>query len=65
MISAVHEKPGLPKIGHYVPGTRIPILSDDELSFGAKEQSPPMLNLAWHIKAESKRICARWVFAAG
>ena len=52
MISAIYEKPGSPKIGHYVPGTRIPILSDNELSFAANEQSPPMLNLAWHIKAE-------------
>ncbi len=25
------EKPGSMKIGHYVPGTRIPIRSDDEL----------------------------------
>jgi len=49
MISAVYEKPGSPKIGHYVPGTRIPIRSDDEI---AKDQLPPMLNLAWHIKTE-------------
>lgn len=50
IISAVFEKPGSPKIGHYVPGTRIPILSDDEIAL--TDQSPPMLNLAWHIKAE-------------
>ena len=50
MISAVYEKPGSPKIGHYVPGTRIPILSDDEIA--STDQSPLMLNLAWHIKPE-------------
>ena len=52
IICAVYEKPGSPKIGHYVPGTRVPILSDDELPFRSEDQSPPMLNLAWHIKAE-------------
>ena len=30
MISAVYEKRDV-KIDHYVPGTRIPILSDDDL----------------------------------
>jgi SAM-dependent methyltransferase len=48
MISAVYEKPGSGKIGHYVPGTRIPILSDDEFALGAG----PLLNLAWHISGE-------------
>jgi len=50
IIRAVHEKPGSPKIGHYVPGTRIPILSDQELP--ASDDGTPMLNLAWHIKPE-------------
>jgi hypothetical protein len=50
IICAVHEKPGSPKIGHYVPGTRIPILSDHEIP--ASDDSTPMLNLAWHIKPE-------------
>jgi SAM-dependent methyltransferase len=48
MISAVYEKPGSGKIGHYVPGTRIPILSDDEFT----ASSGPLLNLAWHISSE-------------
>ena len=49
VIEAVYEKPGSMKIGHYVPGTRIPIKSDDELF----ARSPPvLLNLAWHISAE-------------
>ena len=48
-ISAVYEKPGSMKIGHVVPGTRIPILSDDELI----EMNPQViLNLAWHIDAD-------------
>ena len=50
-ISAVYEKPGSLKIGHYVPGTRIPIRSDDEL-FASPDRSSPLLNLAWHIPSE-------------
>jgi len=51
IISAVYEKPGSLKIGHYVPGTRIPILSDDDfLSSGGLDK--PLLNLAWHISKE-------------
>lgn len=53
-IVAVHEKPGSIKIGHYVPGTRIPILSDDVL-FALGPQTKPLLNLAWHISAEIRR----------
>jgi len=52
-ISAVYEKPGSLKIGHYLPGTRIPIHSDDEL-FNLPDQNQPILNLAWHISAEIK-----------
>jgi SAM-dependent methyltransferase len=50
-ISAVYEKPGSLKIGHYVPGTRIPILSDEEL-FVCVDKTKPLLNLAWHIPQE-------------
>lgn len=50
-ISAVYEKPGSLKIGHYVPGTRIPIRSDDEL-FASVDKTQPLLNLAWHIPSE-------------
>lgn len=50
-IGAVFEKPGSLKIGHYVPGTRIPIRSDDEL-FASKDKSIPVVNLAWHIPKE-------------
>lgn len=50
MISAVYEKPASGKIGHYVPGTRIPIRSDD--AFHAAAAEGPMVNMAWHIAAE-------------
>jgi SAM-dependent methyltransferase len=49
-IDAVYEKPGSGKIGHYVPGTRIPILSDDD--FPAASGGKPLVNMAWHIAAE-------------
>ena len=51
MISAVYEKPGSLKIDHYVPGTRIPILSDDDL-LASDNLEKPLLNLAWHISKE-------------
>lgn len=50
-ISVVHEKPGSMKIGHYLPGTHIPIDSDNEL-FKAPPGANPLLNLAWHIPTE-------------
>lgn len=50
-ISAVYEKPGSLKIGHYLPGTRIPIHSDDDL-LALPDQTLPLLNLAWHIPLE-------------
>lgn len=56
-ISAVYEKPGSMKIGHYVPGTRVPILSDEEL-LTASDQSKPLLNLAWHIPQEIRSYLA-------
>jgi SAM-dependent methyltransferase len=46
-----YEKPSSAKVRHYVPGSRIPILSDDALSFEAVGDGP-LLNLAWHISAE-------------
>ena len=51
LISAVYEKPGSLKIGNYLPGTRIPICSDNEL-FSLQDHSSPLLNLAWHIPQE-------------
>ena len=47
---AVYEKPGSFKINHYVPGTKIPIKSDDELK--SINKNVPIINLAWHIPEE-------------
>ena len=54
-ISGVYEVPRSKKIGHYVPGTRIPILSDDD--FPWFKYQGPVLNMAWHIADE---IHERW-----
>lgn len=53
-IRAVFEKPGSPKIGHWVPGTRIPIVSDEGILDGLAP-GEPILNLAWHISPEIRR----------
>lgn len=50
IISAVYEKPKSMKIGHYVPGTRIPICSDDQLF--SMNYKGPIINFAWHISDE-------------
>ncbi len=50
LIKAAYEKPQSGKINHYIPGTRIPILSDDD--FDLSEEKAPLLNLAWHISDE-------------
>jgi hypothetical protein len=54
-ISAVYEVPISKKIGNYVPGTRIPILSDD--AFPWHSYKGPVLNTAWHIADEIEN---RW-----
>lgn len=53
IIEKVYEKPGSMKIGHYIPGTRIPIVSDDELFVNIGNEQV-LLNLAWHINVEIK-----------
>jgi len=50
-ISAVYEIKGSIKVGHYVPGTRIPILPESDL-YLEPDQTAPILNLAWHLPAE-------------
>ena len=52
-IKGVYEKPGSKKIGHFVPGTQIPIISDNELFSNIKDHKF-ILNLAWHIPNEIK-----------
>ncbi len=49
-IALVYEKPGSMKVGHYLPGTRIPIVADDETLKGGEEDV--ILNFAWHISKE-------------
>ena len=47
----VFEKPGSLKIGYYLPGTRIPIASDEEWIEG-RVQPENMLIWGWHIAEE-------------
>ena len=54
---AVYEKPGSKKIGFYVPGTHIPIASDELYPMGRATKDTPLLNLAWHIPTEIEN---RW-----
>lgn len=61
-ISVVYEKPGSLKIGHYLPGTRIPICSDDDL-FALSDNSSPLLNLAWHIPDEIRHYISEHGYA--
>jgi hypothetical protein len=51
-ISVVYEKVGSKKVGYYVPGTRIPIKSDEDVSYDVLNK--PIINLAWHISVEIK-----------
>lgn len=51
IIVAAYEKPGSLKIGHYIPGTKIPIRSDEEL-FLLNDKAESILNFAWHIPQE-------------
>jgi len=53
LITAAYERSGSPKVGYYIPGTRIPIR--DEREFFAKPDAPVLINLAWHIRDEIHR----------
>lgn len=50
-VAAVFEQPKSMKIGNYLPGTRIPIVSDDEL-LATIPKPRKILNFAWHIHTE-------------
>jgi hypothetical protein len=50
-ISAVYEIKGSIKVGHYVPGTKIPILPE-ALLYTKEDLNKPILNLAWHLPSE-------------
>ena len=47
----IYEKSESLKLGHYVPGTRIEIVSD-ELWMGGRDNPPAMLIWGWHIVDE-------------
>ena len=51
-LKCIYEKPKSPKIGHYIPGTKIPIISDHFLF--RDKSSIPIINLSWHIFKEIK-----------
>lgn len=53
-ISGVYEQSKSKKIDHYVPGTRIKIISDIYLKKDLKEKIP-IINLAWHISSEIRK----------
>ena len=52
-ISSVYEKKMSLKLGYLVPGTNIPIISD-ELFIRRNNKKKIILNLAWHINKEIK-----------
>ena len=52
-IKCIYEKSGSLKIGNYIPGTRIPIISDDEIKNISEKNY--LLNLAWHISPEIEK----------
>jgi SAM-dependent methyltransferase len=49
-ISAAYERSSSPKVGFYIPGTRIEIR--DEIELFRRNDVPVLVNLAWHIARE-------------
>jgi hypothetical protein len=58
-IKCCYEKPGSMKTDHFLPGTKVPILSDD--MFDPADETP-VLNLAWHISSEIESYMRRLGF---
>ena len=54
LIDTTYERSSSPKIGHYVPGTRIEIRDEAEF-FASRMQAPVLVNFAWHIQPEIER----------
>ena len=52
IIDCIFEIPGSYKIGSFLPGTRIPVLSEDNLFINAKKKPDYLLLFSWHIKDE-------------
>lgn len=49
LLDCVLELPGSKKVGHYIPGTSIPVLDEAKLY---ADQPPYVLLLSWHIASE-------------
>lgn len=60
-IDCIYEKPGSAKIGHFVPGTKIPIKSDEEL-INNLPNVKIILNLAWHLPKEIEKYLKNYGF---
>ncbi|MDF7774412.1 class I SAM-dependent methyltransferase [Sphingomonas sp. AOB5] len=54
MIDRTYERSGSPKIGNYIPGTRIEIRDEKEF-FDEHLDAPVIVNFAWHIHAEIEK----------
>ena len=52
-ISKVYEQNNSKKIGHYIPGTRIPIGNDNDLK--KINSKLPLINFSWHITHEIRK----------
>ena len=52
LMPALFEKPESPKVGNYVPGTKIPILSDESIPLG---EDTTIVIWSWHIRDEVAR----------
>ena len=63
-ISALYEIKGSIKVGHYVPGTRIPILPEVEL-YKKPDQTKLIVNFAWHISTEVEANLRKNGYAGG
>lgn len=55
LIAATYERSSSPKIGNYIPGTRIEIRDEREYFTGPLVKMPVLVNMAWHIHAEIER----------
>jgi SAM-dependent methyltransferase len=53
-LKEVYEITGSKKVGHYIPGTKIPILPEKEL-FMMQPQPEIIMNLAWHIPDDVRK----------
>ena len=53
-IDIIFEKKNSKKVGCYVPGTKIKIVSDSLIKKKLKNYKGPLINFAWHINKEIK-----------